>query len=140
MTPEQSSTILVIDDRKDVAATLAALCEALGADAAVSEEGESVRAMLERTSPRGIIVDIMMPEEDGYEALREIAQFDPKTPVMLITGHGETWLRMGATLGRAHGLDHIETASKPVRAETLRPFLSLVQARTSAPRALPSTI
>ena len=125
------TSVLVIDDRKEVAATLAALCEALGMPASVSREGESVRAMLARAQPSGVIVDIMMPEEDGYEALREIAHFNPRTPVMLITGHGETWLRMGATLGRAHGLERMETATKPVRADTIRKFLDVVRERAA---------
>ena len=133
MVSEHQVDVLVIDDRREVATMLAELCEALGARTAMSEEGESVRAMLSRANPGGIIVDIMMPEEDGYEALREIARFDPATPVMLITGHGETWLRMGATLGRAHGLDHIETATKPVRADALRQFLEVIRVRTRGP-------
>lgn len=129
MASDTSPAILVIDDRREVAATLAALCEALGGRAELARNGESVRTMLQRTSPDGVIVDIMMPEEDGYEALREIAAFDTSLPVMLITGHGETWLRMGATLGRAHGLVHIDTAVKPIRAETLERFLNVVRER-----------
>lgn len=129
MHTETATSVLVIDDREDVATTLAALCVALGTPAAVPQAGETVRAMLERSAPAGVIVDIMMPEEDGYEALREIARYDAAMPVMLITGHGETWLRMGATLGRAHGLDYIETAIKPIRAEAIREFLAVVQRR-----------
>jgi len=129
MEAEAVTSVLVIDDREDVATTLAALCEALGMPASVPRSGENVRAMLERSAPSGVIVDIMMPEEDGYEALREIANYNPGMPVMLITGHGETWLRMGATLGRAHGLEYIETAIKPIRAEAIREFLTVVRQR-----------
>lgn len=129
MAAEVVTSVLVIDDREDVATTLAALCEALGMPASVPRPGENVRAMLERSAPSGVIVDIMMPEEDGYEALREIANYNPGIPVMLITGHGETWLRMGATLGRAHGLEYIETAIKPIRAEAIQEFLTVVRQR-----------
>ncbi len=119
--------ILVVDDRAEVSRAIADLCRALGAVAIVSQQGETVHHMLRQHRPSGIIVDIMMPEEDGFEALKEIAAYDRALPVLLITGHGETWLRMGATLGRAHGLDVIRTSGKPVRAEVLAEFISIAR-------------
>ncbi|OJY74599.1 MAG: hypothetical protein BGP12_06470 [Rhodospirillales bacterium 70-18] len=121
-------TILVVDDRKDVAATLAELCRTLGFAAVVGEEGSDIRTQLERLSPAALIIDVMMPDQDGYEALKEIAAFNPGLPVLLVTGYGETWLRMGATLGRAHGLRALQTASKPVRTDTVRRFLATLSA------------
>ncbi|MBN8888955.1 MAG: response regulator [Rhodospirillales bacterium] len=117
-----------MDDRKDVAATLAELCRTLGFAAVVGEEGSDIRTQLERLSPAALIIDVMMPDQDGYEALKEIAAFNPGLPVLLVTGYGETWLRMGATLGRAHGLRALQTASKPVRTDTVRRFLATLSA------------
>lgn len=122
---------LVLDDRTDVAATIAAMCRAMGFRAEAASEGEPVRALLERFSPDCLIVDIMMPDEDGFEALKEVAAFDARIAVLLVSGHGETWLRMGVTLGRAQGLQLVQAAAKPVRADDIRAFL----AATAAHRA-----
>ncbi|HEY0418168.1 MAG TPA: response regulator [Acetobacteraceae bacterium] len=128
MTTASGQTVLVVDDRRDVAATLAEMCRAEGYAAAIAEEGVDIRTLVERYRPAALIIDVMMPDQDGYEALKEIAAFDPALPVLLITGYGDTWLRMGATLGRAHGLRMLETAAKPVRTETVRQFLAKIPA------------
>ena len=119
-------TVLVVDDRKDVAETLAEMCRACGFDADVAEDGIGMLTALQRHRPRCVIVDVMMPGQDGYEALREIARHDPDLPVLLVTGHGGDWLDMGVTLGRAQGLTHVQTAAKPVRVATVQNFLSAV--------------
>ncbi len=119
--------VLIVDDRKDVAATMADLCRAFGFAAEVGEDGVGMFALLEQHRPAAVIVDVMMPDQDGYEALKEVARFDQALPVLLVTGHGDDWLRIGQTLGRAQGLSAVQTASKPVRAPVLRAFLDGVR-------------
>lgn len=120
--------VLVVDDRTDVATTLAAMCRAIGCRAETGTEGMPIRLLLERLLPDCLIVDIMMPDEDGYEALKSVAAFDPHLPVLLMTGHGDDWLRMGVALGRAQGLHVVQAASKPVRTADIRQFLASVAA------------
>jgi CheY-like chemotaxis protein len=124
MAPQSPPVVLVVDDRKDVAATLVTLCQALGYSAVAPDRPGDILGLLERHRPAALIMDVMMPEQDGYEALKEIASFDNSLPVLLVSGYGETWLRMGATLGEAHGLSALRTAAKPLRSETIRAFLS----------------
>ena len=129
--PESPLVVLVVDDRRDVAATMADMCLAFGFHPIIGEEGEAMFALLERHQPDCVICDVMMPGQDGFEALREIARFNPAMPTMLVTGHGDDWLKMGQTLGRAHGLTLIQTAAKPVRVPVLRAFLDAVPPRRS---------
>lgn len=125
--------VLVVDDRKDVAATLADMCRAFGFAAEVAEDGIDMLALLQRHHPSCVIVDVMMPHQDGYEALKEIAHYDPSLPVMLVTGYGNTWLQVGFTLGRAQGLTTVHTAAKPVRAQAVRSFLETVDGGRRSP-------
>jgi CheY-like chemotaxis protein len=124
--------VLVIDDRQEVATTIAAMCRAIGFRAVAASDGEPIRVLLERHHPDCLIVDIMMPDEDGYEALKEVATFDPRIGVLLVTGYGDTWLRMGVTLGRAQGLQLVQSAAKPMRADDIRKFLAAVTAHRQA--------
>jgi CheY-like chemotaxis protein len=118
--------VLVLDDHAEVAATLAGLCRSLGHPALAADRPGDIRGLLERHHPAALIIDVMMPDQDGYEALKEIAAFDPALPVLLVSGYGETWLEVGITLGRAHGLTALQAAAKPLRSETLRRFLALL--------------
>lgn|GEM_PF-3992698 len=107
---------------------MAELCRAFGHDAAVGEDGMGMFALLEHHHPACVVLDVMMPDQDGYEALKDIARFNPALPVLLVTGHGDDWLRIGRTLGKAQGLTTVHTAAKPVRAPALRAFLDEVLA------------
>ena len=124
--------VLVIDDRKEVATTIAAMCRAVGFQAEAASDGEPIRVLLDRHHPDCLIVDIMMPDEDGSEVLKEVAAFDPHIGVLLVTGYGDTWLRMGVTLGRAQGLHLVQAAAKPMRADDIRKFLAAVVAHRQA--------
>jgi CheY-like chemotaxis protein len=119
-------TVLVVDDRPEVAATIAGMCRDLGFDGVASDGREDIRTLLDRHAPAALIVDVMMPDQDGYEVLKVIARVNPDLPVLLVTGYGDTWLRMGVTLAEGHGLRTMSTAAKPVRRETLLDFLSVL--------------
>jgi DNA-binding response OmpR family regulator len=108
---------------------MAEICRALGYEAVVGEDGTRMHALLERYRPDFVIVDLMMPEQDGFEALKEVARFDTAIPVLLVTGHGDDWLRIGETLGRAQGLATVRTAAKPVRLPAIAAFLESVVPR-----------
>ncbi len=124
MASATQSMVLVLDDHPDVAATLAELCRSLGHAALAIDQPGDIRALLQRHAPAALIIDVMMPDQDGYEALKEIAAVSPNLPVLLVSGYGETWLEVGITLGRAHGLSALQAAAKPLRSETLRNFLA----------------
>jgi CheY-like chemotaxis protein len=127
--------VLVVDDRKDVAATLATMCRTIGFRATEASDGEPIRVLLDRFHPDCLIVDIMMPDEDGFEALKEVAAFDPRIAVLLVSGYGDSWLRMGVTLGRAQGLQLVQSTPKPVRADEIRQFLAAVAAHLATARS-----
>jgi FixJ family two-component response regulator len=117
---------LIVDDREEVATTLAEMCRALGFAAEVAEQGVGMLALLQRHRPTCVIVDVLMPYQDGFEALKEIAGYDAHLPVLLVSGYGDNWLEMGLSLGQAQGLATVRAAAKPVRMQAVREFLELV--------------
>jgi signal transduction histidine kinase/CheY-like chemotaxis protein len=64
--------ILIVDDNKDAAETLGELLNALGATIAVVDSGSAALATLETFDPDAVLLDIGMPEMDGYEVARRI--------------------------------------------------------------------
>src|SRR5436853_2752594 len=68
------------------------------------ETTDSAAAALERIAARdydAIVADIKMPGMDGLELLTEIRTRRPDTPTLMITGHGENDLVVGALRGGA---------------------------------------
>jgi len=83
--------ILVVDDNSDAGETLGALLAGLGATVSVAHSGPAALEILETFNPDTVLLDIGMPEMDGYEVARRIRATPDHSDVMLIalTGWGQ---------------------------------------------------
>ncbi len=86
-----SRRILVVDDNVDSAATLGMLLKYLGAEVHVVHDGASALSAVERYRPDIVLLDIGMPEMDGYEVARRIRKHQEFQHITLIalTGWGQ---------------------------------------------------
>lgn len=116
-------TVLVMDDNPDAAAALARVASTAGYEPTVLTDSRHFAATFRTLAPGAVILDVMMPEQDGIELLREIAAAAPATPVLLVTGHGEVWARMARDLGAILGLTRVAMAAKPVSRAAVTEFL-----------------
>jgi CheY-like chemotaxis protein len=106
MTNGQTHTrILVVDDNKDAANTLARVFRMLGYDPVVAYDGASgLAAFLEHRPPYAFL-DIGMPGMDGFELARHIRQqAGPDGPTLVaVTGFGQEGDKRRS---REAGFDH----------------------------------
>lgn len=97
--------VLVVDDSKDTAQSLAMLLEAFGHTVAVAHGGLAALSLADEIRPQVAIIDIGLPDIDGYEVakrLRKEPGFADATLIAL-TGYGRTRDRRQS---RAAGFDH----------------------------------
>jgi len=76
--------VLVVDDNIDAGDTLAALLRVLGAEVHVARDGMEALSALETFLPSVAILDIGMPEMNGYEVARAIRSRHPGTAITLV--------------------------------------------------------
>jgi signal transduction histidine kinase len=76
--------ILVVDDNSDAGETLGALLAGLGATVSVVDSGPAALEILESFHPDAVLLDIGMPEMDGYEVSRRIRATRDHEDIMLI--------------------------------------------------------
>ncbi|MEA3251564.1 MAG: sigma-54 dependent transcriptional regulator [Pseudomonadota bacterium] len=78
--------------------------------------GEAVLAALDAGEPCGALIsDVKMPGLDGLSLLRAVQALDDEVPVLLITGHGDVPMAVGAM--RQGAWDFIEKPYEPERLE-----------------------
>ncbi len=122
--------LLIVDDKHDAARTLSDLLRTLGATVAVAHSGRSALERLADFDPDAILLDIGMPEMDGYEVARRIRALPDRANTLLIalTGWGQDH---DYSQSRAAGFDHHMV--KPPNIEKLRELLARHQ-RSASPR------
>lgn len=83
--------ILVADDNRDSANTLCTLLRALGHDAYAAYDGVQAIEQAAKLDPDVVLLDIGMPNVDGYDAARAIRQqkLDKRPVLIAITGWGQ---------------------------------------------------
>ena len=80
--------VLVVDDDKDVADSLAMLIESLGADVHVANSGADAISCLPALNPDLVFLDIGMPSMDGYETARRIRLSGADVLLIALSGWG----------------------------------------------------
>jgi two-component system, OmpR family, alkaline phosphatase synthesis response regulator PhoP len=93
--------ILLIEDNQDLAFGLRNNLEIEGYQVETAEDGMSGLKTFAKMNPDLVILDLMLPEMDGFRVLRSLRQDGHATPVLLLTAKGEEadkvrGLRMGA--------------------------------------------
>ena len=119
--PLRRRQILVVDDTRVAAHTLARLLQALGQNVRVASNGAEALQMLETAVPDVMISDIGMPNMDGYELARRIRAEGAYDGLILValTGYGQDEDRRRALL--AGFRDHL---TKPVSVQALQALLT----------------
>lgn len=77
--------ILVADDDKHTRLLLRAVLESENYTVSTAENGEQALELLDREHIDLVILDVMMPEMDGYEFTRIVRQTDSTLPILMVT-------------------------------------------------------
>lgn len=130
-TPSTRS-VLVVDDSLAVRAHLRSLLEARGISVTLADSAEAGIEAAAATHHSCILMDVLMPGLDGYEACRRIkaspSSERQRTPIVMLTSKGSPFDRIR---GKLAGCDAYLT--KPVDPAQLHEVLT--QFITAAPRA-----
>ncbi|HUL67152.1 MAG TPA: PAS domain-containing protein [Burkholderiaceae bacterium] len=83
--------VLVVDDNRDSAESLAAVLRLDRHEALVAYGGREALAVAERERPDLILLDIGMPDMDGYEVARRLRACEPtaNTRIVTLSGYGQ---------------------------------------------------
>lgn len=94
-----NNTILVIDDDRNILAIIELYLKKAGFAVASCTTGYDAMQMFRSTKPTLVVLDVMLPGQDGWSILHEIRQ-ESTTPVIMLTAKGDTGERVrGLELG-----------------------------------------
>jgi PAS domain S-box-containing protein len=111
--------VLVVDDNRDAAGSLAMLVGALGHDVREAYSGASALEAVPSFRPDLIVLDVGMPDMDGYETARRIRELPGGRDARIVAASG---YRANPAAARDAGMD--DYLVKPLKLSVLQQLLS----------------
>jgi DNA-binding response OmpR family regulator len=121
--------VLVVEDERTIADSVAARLRAEGFAVEIAGDGPSAMAAARRTPPDAVVLDVMLPGFDGLEVCRRL-QADRPVPVLMLTARDD---ETDLLVGLAVGADDYLTKPFSMRELTARVHALLRRARKTAP-------
>lgn len=93
--------ILIVDDEQDICTLVAQYLSDEGYQVSVAHDGAEMRAVIARDPVDLVLLDIVLPNEDGLSIARQLRVENPNVGIIMLTGRGDTidrivGLEMGA--------------------------------------------
>ena len=84
---EPPALIAIVDDEESIRKALRRLMRSAGFTVETFLSGAEFLESLSTRAPRCVVLDLHMPQVDGFEVQKRIALRRPEIPVIIITGH-----------------------------------------------------
>ena len=122
-----NAKILIVDDDRNICELLRLYLEKDGFSTIVANNGAQAIEFVKKYSPDLILLDIMMPELDGWQVCRMLRK-EYDTPIIMLTAKGEVFDKI---LGLELGAD--DYISKPFDTKEVIARIKAVLRRTATP-------
>ena len=121
------ATLLVVDDEPNIRELLSTSLRFAGFDVVSAANGAEALKLAEQAEPDLLVLDVMLPDMDGFTVTRRLRQADRHIPVVFLTARDDTSDKItGLTVG---GDDYV---TKPFSLEEVVARIRAVLRRTHA--------
>ncbi len=123
--------LLVVDDVPEIGRFVLRVAEEMGYAVNVVGNAKDFRERYSTFQPTAIVLDLVMPEEDGIELLNFLRHEGSTARIVVISGSDSHNRKLAEKLGLAYGLRIVANLGKPFGLKALRTALD--RAATSQP-------
>jgi two-component system, OmpR family, response regulator len=133
--PKSEAHLLVVEDEPNILELLSASLRFAGFDVETATSGSAAVNAAKANRPDLVVLDVMLPDLDGFEVIRQMRADGSRTPVVFLTARDATDDKIrGLTLG---GDDYV---TKPFSLEELTARIRAVLRRTTGGDQAPSRL
>jgi len=118
--------ILVVDDESHILIMLKKMLERAGFEVDLAANGSEGVEVFKKSQPDLVITDIIMPEKEGLETIREMRRIKPDLKVIAMSGGGKVSAESYLDIARIFGAGKV--IAKPF---TQKELVSAVQSMLS---------
>lgn len=81
--------VLVVDDEIEILKAMPDLLESIGYQTAIASNGKDAIDKYKTWQPDAVLMDISMPEMDGFTCIEKIMEYDPGAKAIILSGYEE---------------------------------------------------
>jgi two-component system response regulator VicR len=81
--------VLVVDDEPDTLELVKLVLESAGFKTMLATSGREALKLAQTSKPDLVLLDIMMPDMDGWEVFRKLKEKDPAIPIAILTAKAQ---------------------------------------------------
>jgi two-component system OmpR family response regulator len=123
----ERARVLVVDDEPSIVDAISMALRHHGFDVEAAESGKDALERVRRRRPHVMVLDVMLPDMEGFEVARRLSAEDAAVPILLLSARGNTADKVrGLTAG---GDDYV---TKPFSLEELIARLRNILRRSGA--------
>ena len=112
--------LLVIDDEADFGTFVGRVARGLGFEVMLTRRAAEFQEAYREFAPTHILVDVVMPDQDGIEIIGWLAAMGCEGKIFIISGYNPQYAKAAKEIGASHGLRSLATLKKPVSLADLR--------------------
>jgi len=116
-------SIIVVDDEAEVAALIAEVANMVGFDTEVVVSAKQLLQAEATCRHDVMVIDLFMPDTDGFELIEVLAERRCKAAIILVTGYDKVLLKGAEKIARAKGLHLLGIMAKPFQLEETEALL-----------------
>ncbi|MGB9153342.1 MAG: response regulator [Alphaproteobacteria bacterium] len=124
--------LLVIEDTKDLAELICTVAVDVGFDARATSNSSEIQSLYNTYKPQVLILDILMPDMDGFEVLRFLHKSGSAARIIILSG-AEDYRAMAEKMADGLRLTIDANLRKPFRIKELKSALESIKLSLSTP-------
>jgi DNA-binding response OmpR family regulator len=87
--PSEKKQILIIEDEPDIVRGLEDALEFEGFDVHSASTGDAGIGLAKETHPDCVLLDLMLPDDNGYRVCEQLRMLDPVVPIIMLTAKAQ---------------------------------------------------
>jgi DNA-binding response OmpR family regulator len=123
--------LLLIDDEPLIGAFVRRIAETSGFEVQITTQADTFKAACISFQPDVISLDLSMPDCDGIELLRYLAEIKCQAHILIASGFDSKMLEAASDLGEARGLKMAGVIPKPMRVAQVRALFDRLRPKLS---------
>lgn len=115
--------LLVVDDELGFREFVGKVAASAGYEVEVTSNAREFMRLYESFDPTLIVLDMILPEMDGFELMQWLIAQKCEARILVVTGYNPQYAEMAETIGTNAGKLDVQTLTKPIALTDLRAAL-----------------